>query len=99
METICYKCKNFRNLEPTGPRKDMWYNHVCVASSKPNIFDPVTGKNSSDSIELTDLYHFCRSVNKGECLKYLSPKGEKVDGNDFNRNDILDIEDANVDNH
>lgn len=72
--TVCYQCKHFHNEEPTGPRKDIWYNHFCKASPLPIAMNPVTGEMQSKSSNdlgttiYTDRgFKFCRDVNDGNC--------------------------------
>ncbi len=75
--TICVDCKHFRNQEPSGPRRDVWYNHFCAASPLPKGQDPVTGKvqqvtsNDLGTQGYTDdeFYH-CRDMNGGKCSKW-----------------------------
>lgn len=73
-KTICGDCRHFLNREPTGPRSDVWYNHMCSASPRPDAIDPVTGKhgyagkNDLGGAFVTDeRYMFCRDVNTGNC--------------------------------
>jgi hypothetical protein len=77
--TVCTQCKNFMNLEPTSPRKDVWYNHLCKTSPLPTKTDPYDGKKkpfASNSIgnefflEEKEGFKFCRDVNNGRCSKF-----------------------------
>lgn len=63
MITICIRCQNFRNLEPTGPRKDVWYNHLCTASPLPKVIDPYDGRLKHED----QPFAFCRDINNGSC--------------------------------
>lgn len=76
---ICYDCINFHNLEPFGPYRDIWYNHLCKANPLPIKINPVTG--AAQSVSQNDLgrtvysdrnFGFCRDVNKGECENFQS---------------------------
>lgn len=75
--TICYNCIHFFNNEPNSPRQDVWYNHLCRASPRQPIADPVTGKSGYKGVNdlggeyITDEpYDYCRKLNKGLCLLY-----------------------------
>lgn len=77
--TICVKCRHHVNIEPSGPRSNVWYNHLC---SHPENFlkktiDLVTGevkyasKNDLGSKDLSEEQRpRCRDVNDGECQHY-----------------------------
>ena len=80
--TICYQCKFFHNEEPTGPRKDVWYNHVCKASPLPIDMNPVTGEMQARTcndlgqvIHTNRTFEFCRNINKGDC-ELFEPKSQ-----------------------
>ncbi len=80
--TICAKCIHFKNLEPSGPRKDVWYNHLCKASKRMLTIDPVTGRNMYAGTNSLGGQYFageqflnCRDINTdGNCHKWGAAK-------------------------
>lgn len=77
--TVCYDCLHFLNSEPTGPRKDIWYNHRCGAISLPLAINPITGcnqyyqQNSLGETYFADQEHpYCRNMNDGNCKRFRS---------------------------
>jgi len=76
--TICYECKHFHNKEPTGPRTDVWYNHVCRAAPRDTAADPVTGRILYADVNDLGMKYFtedrfknCRDINTdGACAKW-----------------------------
>ena len=68
MKAICFKCRNFKNLDRFGYGWDIWYNHICLASEKRNEESPVTGTRSR---YIEDRFKACRDVNEdGDCKLY-----------------------------
>lgn len=81
--TICTQCIHFLNLEPTGPRAEVWYNHICRASPLPRIIDPYDGQEKSYRINDLGQQHFsdkefdyCQEINKGDCPKFEAKEQE-----------------------
>ena len=75
--TICKQCKHFHNIEPTGPRKDIWYNHYCKAVDLPTAQDPLDGvvkpfsqNDLGRTIFLDEPYPHCRDINDGNCKAF-----------------------------
>jgi len=84
---ICYKCKNFKNLEPAGPRKNIWYNHLCMAIELPKEKDPVTGKVMHYSYndlggkyyaDRAERFPHCRTTNKDGSCGYYEKKRNRI---------------------
>lgn len=72
--TVCVKCANFLNKDPHSARKDVWYNHMCMAAKRTRVVDPYDGKiryagtNDLGGEYLTnEKYLNCRDVNNGRC--------------------------------
>lgn len=83
--TICTKCKHFINLEPSSPRKDVWYNHVCKASKRPKKIDPYDGKirfisknDLGNEITTDNPYEYCRYINNGNCYLFEDKNGDGI---------------------
>ena len=67
--TICFECRFFHNKEPNSPRKNVWYNHQCIASPLSKSINPVTGYYTDVS------FKYCRNVNTdGQCSKFKESK-------------------------
>ena len=79
---ICYECQHFHNAGAEGPRKDIWYNHLCKANPLEIGINPVTGK--AQSVSKNDLgntvysyrnFAYCRNINKvGNCPDFAPKK-------------------------
>lgn len=77
--TVCYECVSFKNLEPSSPRKDVWYNHLCLANPLPTEIDPVDGEEKPCTINdlgrkvfVDNRYKYCRDCNDGNCPQFIS---------------------------
>jgi len=75
--TICTECEHFVNKEPDTHRKDIWYNHFCLAHPLPIEIDPYDGKPKSASHNSLGMKHFtdrplgyCRDFNHGDCKEF-----------------------------
>ena len=75
--TTCKECKHFKNKEPTEPREDAWYNHLCTAHPREKIINPVTGIKGYSGVNFfgaryitDDPYEFCRDHNDGFCKDF-----------------------------
>lgn len=75
--TICVECASFKNLDPNSPRKDIWYNHICLANSFPKKINPVNGQLTPYTVNdlgkecFTDKeYRYCRDCNDGKCKQF-----------------------------
>lgn len=75
----CYTCQHFKNSEPNGPRKDMWYNHLCKAAPLDVTINPVTGeaccKSRNDlgqEYYTNQMFEYCREINKGDCSLWIA---------------------------
>ena len=72
--TVCTQCEHFRNLEPRGARRHVWYNHICRAFPRSKVVDPYDGKmrytasNDMGRVTTSDQEHdYCRDHNDGKC--------------------------------
>jgi hypothetical protein len=64
MMVLCKNCRFLLNKEPNSPRRDVWYNHLCLAS-------PVVRLDFYDGPKKE--FKFCRDVNTdGHCPKFSS---------------------------
>jgi len=61
----CFGCKNFMNLEPQGPRKGAWYNHVCIVSEKLSY----NGNNGSGQTFNSCKNAFCKCFKNREVIE------------------------------
>lgn len=59
-EEGCFRCEHFKNLETSGPRRGVWYNHICryVKNNKPH--DDLTSFACRDVFE-TEI---CQKIRK-----------------------------------
>ena len=81
---ICKQCEHFHNKEYRSVRSDVWYNHLCLASPRPEVIDPYDGElkpcatnDIGRPIFTQDEFHFCRDINPaGLCSKFMRTQKE-----------------------
>lgn len=72
---ICYDCQNFKNVAERETQKDIWYNHLCIATIFPTVIDPTTGGlmfRDPDGFVSEKAHPYCRDINRdGKCGSYV----------------------------
>ena len=62
--TICTECKNFFRDESVLPRRDIWYNHLCLANRE--WFTTGLGVRVFPPWKLG----YCGDYNDGNCKEF-----------------------------